>query len=110
MKAVTNYVVQDVQADGYLIKTTMTDLTCEGEVADDVIFQTMSMMKGLTLIIKTDQNGKPVKLTNYDEVKKNYEANAKNWVDELAAESPEAFEQVTKEQVYSMMVNQLSEK
>ena len=109
MKAVTNYVVQDVQGDGYLIKTTMTDLTCEGEVADDVIFQTMSMMKGLTLIIKTDQNGKPVKLTNYDEVKKNYEANAKNWVDELAAESPEAFEQVTKEQVYSMMVNQLSE-
>ena len=110
MKAETNYVVQDVQADGYIIKTTMTELTTEGEVADDVIYQTMAIMKGLTLIIKTDLNGKPVKLTNYDEAKKTCEANAKKFIDDMAADSPEAFEQISKEQLYSMLVNQLSEK
>ncbi len=109
MKAETNYVVQDVQADGYIIKTTMTDLTTEGDVADDVIFQTLSMQKGVTLIIKTDLNGKPIKLINYVDVKNVCAAYCKNMIEEMAADNPEFFEQMSKENMIDAMINQLTE-
>ena len=107
-----HYAVVDATADGYVIDVTTTSYTTDA-AADNLPAQMrgigQSMMKGITVRMATDKDGKPVKLLNMDEVKPKMTAAAKEAIEKLYKANPAMAQAVPQEAMLQQLEQSLTE-
>jgi len=105
------YVVSQESGDGYVIDVTLTKLESGG--GDDLMSRLMNiteeMMKGVTIKTKTDKDGKPVGVVNWEEVKTGTTKTANKMLDEIYAKNPDVAQLMPKEKLMSQAEANLTE-
>ena len=106
----TRYVVQEVQADGYLIESLILSLTgdTDSPVAE-ALQQTMGMLKGNSVIVKTDINGAPQSIVNFSEVNAKATEFLTKFVEDLYAKNSQAAAIMSKEKMLELVAAQVTE-
>lgn len=107
------FVVKEVNADGYVIENTLlkadTDGANTGNPGVDMMVQSMTMLKGYTVIFGTDTNGKIIKVFNMDKVKAHTDKFFAEIVDDLYAKNPVLAQNMPKEELVSTMSAEVTE-
>ena len=91
MKSVADYKVTDQTATGYVLEYTPTSFESDADKTD-LIGRMMSlneeMMKGISIRLVTDKEGRVTGIQNFDEVNRNIKDHAGKLIDELLASTP----------------------
>ena len=106
------YVVSQKNADGFVVDVTMTKME-SADNSEDLMSRMMNiteeMMKGVTIKIKTDKDGKPVGIVNSEEVKTLTLKTATKMLDEIYQKSPEISQVLSKETMMKQVEETLTE-
>ena len=112
MQNVTEYVVSDVASDGYTLSITTTDVQSDAAV-DDMAAMLMTfseqMLKGTTLKLKTDVDGKVVAVANYDEVQQKMMDGAEALLKKLYTDNPSMEQMAPREALMAQLTGNLTE-
>lgn len=94
-----DYVVSQKTADGYVIDMTMTKMESANgaDLMSRLMNLTEEMMKGVTIKVATDNEGKPKGVNNLEDVKQACLKGATKMIDELYAENPAVAQAMPKE-------------
>ena len=89
----TDYIVTDVKPDGFVMECVLTKFDSDAK-KDDVMSRvfsiTQEMIKGITVRFETDKDGKPLRILNFEELKKGMEAVVDKLLTEVLSQAPEA--------------------
>ena len=106
------YTVVDANSNGYVMDITYKEWTTNGESAGLVgklMSMSESMMQNAHMRLATDKQGLPVKILNYDEMRKQMEETVAKIIDEVKQSAPEMGELMRWENLAKEAVAQMDE-
>jgi hypothetical protein len=104
----TKYAVTGETKDGYKMEVLTTDFQSdakESNVAALMLSAAQKMLKGMTLRLTTDKDGKVKSLDNYDELKVKIDETANNLVEELYKQVPMLSQLMAKDALKNQIMN-----
>lgn len=104
----TKYAVTGETKDGYKMEVLTTDFKTdakESNVAALMLSAAQKMLKGMTLRLTTDKDGKVKSLDNYDELKVKIDETANNLVEELYKQVPMLSQLMAKDALKNQIMN-----
>lgn len=110
MTSEATYTVADKLAEGYEMDVLITKFDSDAgeDLAGRILTLTHQMMKGYTMRLQVDKDGKAMKILNYYEVKAKMEAGVSQMVDELM-NTLEMPPMITKEMLMSQFKEKMTE-
>jgi hypothetical protein len=112
MTADTKYTVSGTTADGYTLDVVTTDVTSDasaGNIAGKLIAASQELMKGMTVSLATDKDGKIVKIMNFNELKPKMDAAAGQLVDQLLKDVPQLSQLMSREVLIARITDNVTE-
>lgn len=110
MNVETRYRVTEASANGYTIESTVEKVDVE---AQDFMARLMSMvqgiLKGATVVVTTDADGRVTGIKNYEEVKAQGEKTVEEMLKTLQAEFPEMGQMLPADMLKAQMAESLTE-
>ena len=110
MNVETRYRVTEASANGYTIESTVEKVDVE---AQDIMARLMSMVQGLlkgaTVVLTTDADGRVTGIKNYEEVKAQGEKTVEEMLKTLQAEFPEMSQMLPADMLKAQMAESLTE-
>lgn len=106
------YTVVDANSNGYVMDITYKEWTTNGESAGLVgklMSMSESMMQNAHMRLATDKQGLPVKILNYDEMRKQMEETVAKIIDEVKQSAPEMGELLRWDNLAKEAVAQMDE-
>lgn len=106
------YTVVDANSNGYVMDITYKEWTTNGESAGLVgklMSMSESMMQNAHMRLATDKQGLPVKILNYDEMRKQMEETVAKIIDEVKQSAPEMGELMRWDNLAKEAVAQMDE-
>ena len=106
------YTVVDANSNGYVMDITYKEWTTNGESAGLVgklMSMSESMMQNAHMRLATDKQGLPVKILNYDEMRKQMEETVTKIIDEVKQSAPEMGELMRWDNLAKEAVAQMDE-
>ena len=106
------YTVVDANSNGYVMDITYKEWTTNGESAELVVklmSMSESMMQNAHMRLATDKQGLPVKILNYDEMRKQMEETVAKIIDEVKQSAPEMGELMRWDNLAKEAVAQMDE-
>jgi hypothetical protein len=109
----TEYTVSDVTKDGAIITILVKDVTTDADANDitgKLLAIAQNMMKGVEMKLKTDANGTPTNIINFEEVKQRTTQAAEGLVDELLQAIPQLGSMMPKDKLIAQVTESVTEK
>ncbi len=108
----TSYTVAEARPDGYILNMTTNSFTSDAaanNIAGQLIAASQELMKGFTLKVATDTDGKVLKIANYAEVQKLMNTKSDELVDNLLKAVPQIGQMIPKEALKQQITSGISE-
>ena len=108
----TTISVAEVLSEGYILSLETTKVKSDAKadnIAGQLIAAAQEMMMGLDIRVKTDMDGQPLSITNYDEVRTKADKKADVLVEQMLKTVPQLGQAVPKETLKAQVLDNLTQ-